>query len=410
MTEQHSAADIVIVGAGQAAAELAGALRTQGHSGKITMIGDEPGLPYRRPPLSKACLAGEATLESLVIRQSAAWEKANVDMVMGVSVTAIDRAAKTVTLSDGRRLPYGKLALATGGHARKLTLPGADLPCLHVVRTVADIAPLQAALVAGAKLVIVGGGYIGLEVAAVARKLGVTVTVLEAAPRVLARVTAAEVSAFYERYHREKGVTIRTDARLVGFEAVGAGCKVLLEGGEAIDADAVVVGVGLVPNTELAAKAGLEVGNGIITDRHCMTSDPDIFALGDCAFTDHAFYGRSMRIESVPNALEQARVVAATLTGKDKVYDAVPWFWSDQYDLKLQMVGLSTGFEQVVFRGSPDSNSFMAFYMAEGAVIAVDSVNRAPDFTIAKKLVADRAKIAPEALADDSRPLKEVVA
>jgi 3-phenylpropionate/trans-cinnamate dioxygenase ferredoxin reductase subunit len=409
MTLDLSTGRVLIVGAGQAGAELANALRQQGFNGSITMLGDETHLPYRRPPLSKTYLAGDATLESLLLKTQAGYERQNVDCRLGIGVERIDRAAKTVTLYDGTSLPYDKLALTTGGRVRKLSLPGAEHPNVHYVRNIDDIQRMQPQFVEGKKLVIVGGGYIGLEAASVGIKKGLQVTVIEAMPRVLQRVTVPEISAFYARVHAERGVDIRTGVGVHGFEGDATVETVVLADGQRIAADLVIVGIGLIPNTELAEAAGIEVANGIVVDAFCQTSDPDIVAAGDCTQHENRFYGRRMRLESVPNALEQGRVAAAALCGKPVPYAAVPWFWSDQYELKLQMVGLSEGYDQFVVRGDMASNTFIAFYLKDGVVISADAVSKPADFMVAKRLVGERVPVTAAQLQDDSTPLKALL-
>lgn len=407
---QEQASTTVIIGAGQAAAELALELRTLGYAGRVLMIGEEAHLPYKRPPLSKAYLASEMTPEQLHARPASQLEKANVEIRTGVRVTRIDRAAKQVELATGERIGYDKLALTTGGRARPLPLPGADLPNVLALRTIADAQALKEQMVEGRRLVIVGGGYIGLEVAAMAIKKGLKVTVLESAPRVLARVTAPIVSAFYERVHREAGVDLRTGVQLAAFEGEGAVTGVRLADGTLIRADFVVVGIGLIANTELAAEAGLAVDNGVLVDEYAVTSDPDIVAAGDCANRPSTLLGQRVRLESVPSAMELGRTAARAIVGQPKAYDELPWFWSDQYELKLQMCGLSNGYTDVVLRGSPEGRSFLAFYLRDGQIIAADSISRLPEFGLAKKLVAARARIAPARLGDESVALKDLVA
>lgn len=408
MTESAHPESVVIVGAGQAGGETAAELRRQGYAGRITLVGEEPHVPYKRPPLSKTYLAGTATQESLYVLSAAAMEKANIEFIGGVRAASIDRANKTLVLSDGRRLPYGKLMLATGGRPRLLDVPGADLPGIHVVRSIADVDAIRANFTEGKRLVIVGGGYIGLEVAAVARKAGLAVTVLESAPRVLQRVTAPEMSAFYERVHREAGVDVRTGVQISGFEQQGEAVHVKLVGGD-VKGDLVIVGIGLIANTELAAAAGLAVDNGIVVDEFTRTSDPDIHSAGDCTNHPSEFLGRRVRLESVQNAMEQGRAGAANILGKSTRYANVPWFWSDQYDLKLQMVGMSTGFDQFVLRGDPAKRSFGAFYLKDGILIAADTVSRPQEFMLAKKLVAMKAKVDPTRLADETVAVKDLV-
>lgn len=406
-----AAESVVIAGAGHAAGELATSLRQQGWAGSIIMAGEETHLPYQRPPLSKGLLAGEAEIESLYLKPRETYEKANVEMLLGVRVERIDRASKSVSLSDGRTLTYTRLVLATGGRARHLSIPGSEGKPrnLHYLRTIDDVLRIRAQFREGARLVIVGGGYIGLEVAAVAIKRGLKVTLLEALPRVLARVTAPEISAFYETVHRAAGVDIRTGAMLEKLEldAEGSVAAVACTDGTRHPADLVIAGIGLVPDTGLAEAAGLAVDNGILVDEFCRTSDPDIFAAGDCANHMNGLAGRRLRLESVPNALEQARTAAACICGVMKPYDPVPWFWSDQYDLKLQMVGLSQGYDRFVLRGDPDKRSFSAFYLKQGMLIAADTVNRPQDFMIARRLVGRQRAIDPALLADEALPLKQ---
>jgi len=410
MSDIPSQQTTVIVGAGQAGSEVATSLRQQGYTGRVVLIGDEPHLPYRRPPLSKAYLAGEADATSLLIKPRATYEKAKVELLIPAQVVGVNRDASRIELADGRVQTYDKLVLATGGRPRPLQLPGADAPNVLTLRTLADVDAIRREMQPGHRLVVVGGGYIGLELAAVAVKLGLKVTVLESAPRVLVRVTAPEMSAFYARVHREAGVNVRTGVALQRFDQqAGRVSAAVLADGTRIQTDVVVVGIGLIPNVELARNAALEVGDGIMVDEHGRTSDPDILAVGDCANQPNAWLGRRLRMESVPNAMEQARTVAATLCGKLQAFRAVPWFWSDQYDLKLQMVGLSQGYDQVVLRGDPSSRSFCAFYLCDGAVVAVDAVNRAGEFMVAKRLVAERVRADAQCIADEKQPLQALL-
>ena len=401
----------IIVGAGQAGCDLTTALRQQGYEGNIILIGDEPALPYRRPPLSKAYLSGEMDTEALYIKPLKTYEKQNIDVRTGVQVTAIDRRAHTVTLSNGDTLPYTKLALTTGGHARRLPLPGADKPNVHYVRTLEDINRLKEQFKPGKRLLIIGGGYIGLEAASVGIKKDLKVTLVEAMPRLLARVTGPELSEYYYKVHCEHGVDIKLGSGVSALEGKDLVDHVVLEDGTRLPCDLLIVGIGLIANTELASAAGLDVdAGGILVDEYARTSDPDIVAAGDCTNHQHGFLKRRIRIESVPNASEQARVAAATICGKQIVHDGVPWFWSDQYDLKLQMVGINQGYDHVVIRGSTADNSFSAFYLKDGVIIAVDTVNRPKDFMIGKKLVAERARAEPSVLGDESFDLKTLLA
>jgi 3-phenylpropionate/trans-cinnamate dioxygenase ferredoxin reductase subunit len=408
-TEEH----VYVIGAGHAGGETAFALRQQGYAGPLTVIGEEAHVPYQRPPLSKAYLKGDCEAPSLYLRQPAAYEKANIGLLLSRRVERIDRASKKLVLDDGRELNYSKLALATGGRARRMTIGDAARAertnNFHYLRTIDDVNAIRSRFQSGQRLVVVGGGYIGLEVAASAIARDVHVTVLEALPRVLARVTAPQMSEFYEQVHRNAGVDLRTNIEVTGLDFNAAGDAVTAvhcSGGVVIPADFVVVGIGLLPNTEIAQAAGLDVDNGIVVNEHAATSDPDIAAAGDCTNHPSVFCGRRIRLESVPNAVEQARVAAAYLAGKPRVYDSVPWFWSDQYDLKLQMTGLSQGYDQFVLRGSMQNKSFAAFYLKEGRLIACDAVNRAQEFMVAKRMVAACRPFDAAALADESVPLK----
>ncbi len=402
---------VVIVGAGQAGGETAAELRRLQFGGEIVLIGDEPYPPYKRPPLSKAYLAGTVDEAGLYVMQHAALEKNNIRFRGGLAAKRIDRERRVLELSDGSEQRYDRLVLATGGRARPLTLPGADRPNVLPLRTMRDVQSIRDRCQPGRRVVIVGGGFIGLEVAAVLAKKGLQVTVLEGLPRVLARVTCPEVSAFFERAHREAGVDLRTGAAVAALEGEPEVTAVRLTDGSAIPADVVIVGIGLIANTELAAEAGLEIGNGIVVDAHTRTSDPYIHAAGDC--TDHpsGFLGRRVRLESVQNAMEQGRAVAQHLMGQEKPYEMVPWFWSDQYDLKLQMVGISGGHDQVVLRGQPDSaRNFTVFYLKDGRLVACDTVSRPAEFMLAKRWVAAGARLDPAALADETVNLKTLAA
>ncbi|MEZ5776148.1 MAG: FAD-dependent oxidoreductase [Hyphomicrobiaceae bacterium] len=350
MTDTMSA---VVIGAGHAASEAVTALRKEGFKGTITVIGEEPYYPYHRPPLSKTYLAEQQPPESLYIRNPEIYEREGAAMLIGRRAVAIDRGAHEIMLADGDIVSYDRLVIATGGRPRRLNLQGADLPGIFYVRTIADIEAIRPRVRPGARAVVIGGGYIGLEAAAMLRKLGVGATVLEAAPRVLQRVTAPELSAFYERVHREEGVSVETDVRIAAVEGDQQVRAVRLLDGRVLDADFVVVGVGIDPAVEIARDAGLTLENGIAVDDQCRTSDPDIFSAGDCASFVSRHYGYRVRLESVQNAYEQARVAAAVIAGRAVVHDVIPWFWSDQFDLKLQITGLSQGYDEVVLRGDP---------------------------------------------------------
>jgi 3-phenylpropionate/trans-cinnamate dioxygenase ferredoxin reductase subunit len=378
---------VVIVGGGEGAAEVAVRARMSGHRGAITIIGDEPLVPYQRPPLSKAFLAGELAIEKLYARPARTYALAEIELMPGVRVAAIERAAQRIVLEDGRGIAYDRLVLATGGRPRRLPVDGARNVCY--LRTIADAERLRDHLRPGRRLVIIGGGYVGLEVASLAIGMGVSVTVLEALPRILARVTAPVVSRFYERLHRSAGVDLRTDSPVAGFSFSpdGAVKAVVCSDGAQVAADAVLIGIGLIPNDELARDAGLDVDDGIVVDSCCVTSDPQILAVGDCTRHPCAYLGRAVRLESVPSTLAQARSAASGLCGIPRANDAVPWFWSDQYDVKLQMAGLSAGHDEVVVRGDPATRSFAALYLRDGRLIAADAINRPREFGHLRQLI-----------------------
>jgi len=414
MTEATTKADIVIVGASHAGSEVATRIRQGGFAGSIALLGAEAFLPYQRPPLSKACLAGDILGEQLVIRSEASYEKARISWHPSTQVEMIDRAARRLHLESGNWFEYSKLVIATGGRPRRLTIPGSDLKELHYIRSIVDVEALRPKFLTGKRLVIVGGGYIGLEVAAVAVKLGLNVEIVEFAPRVLARVAGPELSAFYEAAHKAAGVTLRLNTGVDGFEPsaiqpdhVGA---VRCSDRTILPADLALVAVGLVPNTELAQLAGLDIGNGIKIDEYGRTSDPNIYAVGDCTEFPLPFINNArIRLESVPNAIEQARAAASHINGDPKPYGLVPWFWSDQYNLKLQSVGLSQGHDQVVIRPPSKPEGFIAFYLKDGRVIAADCVNAMPEFNVAKRLVAERTLVDAAALANPATNMKLLV-
>ncbi|MFO1187113.1 MAG: FAD-dependent oxidoreductase [Alphaproteobacteria bacterium] len=405
------AESLVILGAGQAAAQAIASLRGAGFAGRIVLVGDEPQAPYQRPPLSKKYLAGEWGLDRVLLKPEAFYSEMKVEMCLGTRAEAIDRGAARVRLEGGEALPYDKLLIATGARPRPLPVPGTNLPGVHLFRTLADIDAIRPALAAGARLAVIGGGYIGLEVAAVARGLGLAVTVIEMTERCLSRVVAPEVSAFFEGVHRAAGVEIFTGERVSACEGRVKLERVFCASGRAIQADIAVVGIGVVPNAELAVAAGLACADGITVDEFALTSDPAIAAAGDCANFPSALYGRRVRLESVQNAIEQAKIAAGSLLGARKSYDEVPWFWSDQYDLKLQIAGLNQGYDRVAIRGDPAARKFAAFYLQAGRLIAVDAVNAPAEYmTSLKALIPAKAKVAPERLADTSVSMKEIAA
>ncbi|MDX5985099.1 NAD(P)/FAD-dependent oxidoreductase [Sphingomonas echinoides] len=407
--QQHF--DVIIVGAGHGGAQAAAALRQRGFAGTIAMIGEEPELPYERPPLSKEYLARDKPFERLLIRQPAFWTEKNVTMRLGERVEAVDPGARAIVLADGTPLGYGQLVWATGGHARRMTCDGADLVGLHSVRSRADVDRIMAELPSVTKVVVIGGGYIGLEAAAVLSKLGKAVTVLEAQDRVLARVAGPALSQFIEAEHRAHGVDVRLGVVVdcVLGEAHVTGVR--LAGGEELAADLVIVGIGIVPAVQPLLAAGAEGVNGVAVDAECRTSLQDIFAIGDCALHANAYADDlPIRLESVQNATDMATTVAKVITGAAEPYDAVPWFWSNQYDIRLQTIGISAGHDAEVVRGDPATRSFSIVYLKQGRVVALDCLNATRDYVQGKALVVARATIAPEQLADHATPLKEMLA
>ena len=409
--ELTDASQIVLIGGGQAAAQAVQSLRQGGFAGKLVIVGEEAALPYQRPPLSKAYMKGEFAEERLYFRPAAWYEDNKVELILSTRAVKIDRAARIVELEHGATLNYDALILCTGSRPRPLPVKGADLGGVHDLRGLADVERIRPQMVSGRRLVIVGAGYIGLEAAAVARQMGLDVTVLEMADRVLARVTSPVMSEFYQTEHRAQGVTILTGARLDHLDGTdGQVSAAVLADGTSLPADMVLVGIGIVPNVELAQEAGLTIDNGIATDRDARTSDPRIFAAGDCASRPLVHYGRSGRLESVHNAIEQGKLAAAAILGKPRPPEDCPWFWSDQYDLKLQIAGLNQGHDEVVIRGNPADRKFAVFYLRNGTLIAVDAVNSPPEFLASKKLIMAGAKLASDMLKDTSIPMKDIAA
>lgn len=402
---------VVVLGAGQAAGTAVTTLRQLGHAGPITVVGDEAAPPYQRPPLSKAYLKGELPEDRLYVKPAEAYRQQNVTLRLGQPARRIDRTARHVVLEDGEAISYDRLILATGSRPRVVPLTGVDLPGVMVLRSLADVDRLRPLAQEGRSLVVIGAGYIGLEVAAVARQLGLRVTVLEAMDRVLARVTSPMVSAFYQDVHRQAGVDIRLAARLKGLVGeAGQLTGAELEDGEIIPADIVLLGIGIQPNQELAVEAGLACGNGIDTDVECRTSDPAIYAVGDCANRVILPYGHRGRLESVHNAIETAKIAAASICGKPAPTLDVPWFWSDQYDLKMQTAGLLTGFEHAILRGDMSARKFSVWYLGGGRVLAVDAVNAPADFMAAKRLVGKPAPLDLTVLRDPATDLRSLLA
>ncbi|MGN6268538.1 MAG: NAD(P)/FAD-dependent oxidoreductase [Sphingomonas sp.] len=408
MTRHH---DILIVGSGHAGAQAAIALRQRGFAGSIALLGDEPDPPYERPPLSKDYLAGEKSPERLLIRPPAFWADRGVDLLPGRTIVAIDPGAHETARADGVRHGYGTLIWAAGGRPRRLACPGHDLAGIHTIRTRADVDRLRDGLDNAAHVAVIGGGYIGLEAAASLTKLGKRVTVIEALDRVLARVAGEPLSRFFEAEHRSHGVELITGATVTAIEARdGRVAGVTLADGAQIACDMAIVGIGIAPAVEPLIAAGAAGENGVLVDAQCRTSLPDIFAIGDCAAHANAFAGgKTIRLESVQNANDQANVVAAVLTGTPATYDAIPWFWSNQYDLRLQTVGLSLGHDETLLRGDPEARSFSLIYLKQGRVIALDCVNATRDYAQGRALILAGAAPDKKALTDRSRTLKELV-
>lgn len=391
----------LILGGGQAGAQGAASLRQEGFGGRILLVGEEPLPPYQRPPLSKAFLAGELAQERLLIKPGAFYRQHDIELLLGVRATGLDTTARQLQLADSRSLAYDQLLLATGGRPRRLDCPGADHPRLRYLRTVADVEQLRPDFRPGTRLVVIGAGYIGLEVAAVAAKNGLQVTVLEAAPRVLARVAGADISAFFDRIHSQAGVAIRCDTGVEAIEGDAGLARVRTAQGDLLDADLVLAGIGLLPNVELAEAAGIACDNGILVDELGRTSAPGVFAAGDCTNHPNGIYECRWRLESVHNAIEQAKTAAATMAGKSKSYHQVPWFWSDQYDIKLQTAGINRGYDQAVIRGDPATRSFAVFYLRAGRLLAVDAVNRPAEFIAARLAIPRALQVDAERLGDD---------
>jgi len=397
----------VIVGASHASVQAIETLRRQGHEGPIVLVGDEPQLPYNRPPLSKKFLSGELERERLLLRSPRFYEQARVETRLGLRVTAIDCAARRLRLDDGGEISYEKLLLSVGSRPRLLETPGHDLAGIHYLRTIADVEAIRADLRDARRLVVVGAGYVGLEAAASARQLGLEVTVLEMADRPLNRVVAPQLSDFYLRRHAREGVQIHCSTSVTAFEGDGRVRSVVC-GDQAYPADVVIVGVGILPDVILAASAGINCDNGVRVDEQCQTSDPGVWAAGDCTNHPSVRYGRRVRLESVDNAVEQGRVAATNMCGGQARHEHVPWFWSDQYDVKLQIAGLSEGYDTALLRGDPRSGSFALYYLARGELLAVDAVNSPRDFMTGKRWIAEHKHPDPAKLADPGCDLKSI--
>ena len=407
-----SSADLVIVGTGHGGAQAAIALRQNGFSGSILMLSRDPEPPYERPPLSKEYLAGDKPFERILLRPEAFWAGKDIQLKLASAVTKVDPVAKELAVVGGETIGYGTLVWAAGGDPRRLSCPGADLGGIHAVRDKADVDRIKRELEAGAhQAVVIGGGYIGLEAAAVLRKLGCEVTLLESQERVLSRVAGEDLSRFYEDEHRGHGVEVRLGAEVEAIEGDGdrvTGVKVA--SGETLECDMLVVGIGIVPAVGPLIVAGAAGANGVEVDPYCRTSLPDIYAVGDCAAHANPYAGGAViRLESVQNATDMATCAAKAICGDPQPYEALPWFWSNQYDLRLQTAGLSLGHDATVLRGDPSTRSFSVIYLKEGRVIALDCVNRTKDYAQGRRLVEDRAVIAPELLLDTEIELKAML-
>jgi len=400
----------LIIGASHTAAQACVSLRQGGWSSKITLVGDEPTLPYHRPPLSKDFLSGQKDIADILIRPKEAYETAGVKLMLGTCIETINPNNKTALTDRGETLSFTKLILATGARIRRLPVPGQDLPHVYYLRDTQDVMAIKADINTGRQAVIIGGGYIGLETAASLRKQGMEVTVLEAMPRILQRVTAPELSSFYKRVHIEEGVKILENIAASEITQSPSGLIVKTGGDVELFADMVIIGIGVIPNTELAAQAGLTVSNGIEVNEFCQTSDPDIYAAGDVTWHHNAIYDRYIRLESVPNATEQAKICAGHITGQAKPYNSLPWFWSDQFDLKLQIAGLSTGYDDIIIRGDIEgSRSFAAYYFKNDKLLAVDAVNAPRDFMMTRMALTKGKTLDKAILRDPKAELKSAM-
>ena len=400
----------LIIGASHAAAQACVSLRQGGWSGEITVVGDEPNLPYHRPPLSKDFLSGQKDISDILIRPADAYKSADITMMLGTRIAAINPDEKTAITESGETLSFSKLILTTGARIRRLPIPGQDLPHVYYLRDTQDVLAIKADVRAGKQAVIIGGGYIGLETAASLRKQGMEVTVLEAMDRILQRVTAPQLSAFYKRVHTEEGVKILENVGATEIVETDDGLAVKTGDGQSLPADMVIIGIGVIPNTELASEAGLTVGNGIEVNEFCQTSDPDIYAAGDVTWHHNPIYDRHIRLESVPNATEQAKTCADHINGKPKPYNSLPWFWSDQFDLKLQIAGLSTDYDDIIIRGDIEgSRSFAAYYFKGDKLLAVDAVNAPRDFMMTRMALTKGKNLDKAILRDLEAELKSAM-
>ncbi len=406
----RESAGLVVIGGSHAGHQVAIAARAAGFEGPITVFSDERELPYQRPPLSKAYLMGKQPREALLFRPAAFYQEQGIDLRLGVKATAIDRAAHTVACDNGTVLPYAKLVIATGTRVRPLTVPGADLGGVHYIRTLADIDAMAAELDQVKSVVVIGGGFIGLEGAAALKIMGRNVAVVELADRLMARGVGQTVSGFFAEYHRKQGVDIRLSTGVESLSGEnGRVTGVVVSGGDVLPADLVVVGIGVLPNQEIASDAGISCGNGVIVDEFMQTSDPDILAAGDCAQFEGRFYGGPLRLESVQNATDQARTAGATIAGVKKPYDAAPWFWSDQFDLKLQMTGITAGNDLEIIRGDVAAGEFSVFYFMGDKWLGTDTVNQPANHIGSRRLLDAGYALSKAEAADEELALKDLV-
>lgn len=398
---------ILIVGGGQAGAQAIDTLRREGFAERIVLVSEEFHLPYQRPPLSKKFLSGELPIDRLMFRQQAFYDEHRVELKLGVAAIRLDTSAKRVSLLNGEQVAYDRLLLCLGARPRQLNCVGSELTGVCYLRSIADVSYIQERLIAETRVVIIGGGYIGLEAAATVRKMGCGVTILEMADRALNRVVASRVSQYFENEHRAHGVKIVCNARVVRLEGTNRLERVVCADGSTYEADLLIAGIGAVPNDRLAAEAGLHCDNGIIVDQYCRTSEEAVYAAGDCTNHPSLRFEMRVRLESVDNAFEQGKAAALNILGRPIVHDRVPWFWSDQYDNKLLIVGLSHGHDQQLTRGDPASRCFSVCYMRSGELIALEAINHSKDYMAARKLIADRARPNTDKLADHQKNLKE---
>jgi len=400
----------VVIGASHAGSQFAFSLRQGGWKGDITIIGEEFDYPYHRPPLSKTFLSGEKKIQDILLRPPELYEKSGINIRLGERVKSIDRSNKSITTEDNNVIYYHKLVIATGARVREIPIPGSEIEGVCYLRNARDVNNIKSQVIPGKHAVIIGGGYIGLETAASLRKQGMEVTVIEAMSRILQRVTAPELSNFYKRIHLEEGVKIFEETVATEFKSIDEKINVLTSCGKSFLGDMVIVGIGVIPNVELANSAGLKVENGVEVNEFCQTSDSEIYAIGDVSWHYNKIYDRSLRLESVPNATEQAKIAALHINKKPKAYNSLPWFWSDQYNLKLQIAGLSNGYNDIVIRGDINkSRSFSAFYFKDNKLLAVDAVNSPREFMFTKMVLTKEQKLNKEILSDISLDLKSAI-